>query len=596
MSMPHDSNESRRRFMAYFSTIGLGSTLFPGVLFALSQKKSIEKSGAKSGEEMPTEMLAEVAHADDPVITVAMIEQAEKMVGVSFTPSEREMMVQDLNDALRDYEKLRAFPLPNSVSPALIFNPDVRGRLPLNTERSSVINLLAGQVRKPSTDTDLAFTSVKQLSGLLRRREIKSVDLTQMYLRRLKQFDPQLAAVISYTEERAMDQARKADQELDRKSWRGWLHGIPWGAKDLLAVKGTKTTWGSVPFKEQRLEYDAAVVERLDAAGAVLIAKLTMGELAWGDVWFGGKTKCPWNPEIGASGSSAGVGATVPAGLVGFGIGTETLGSIVAPSNRNGCTGLRPTFGRVSRHGAMALSWSMDKIGAMARSAEDCALIFSYMHGRDVRDLATRDASFVFPMDVKNLRIGYVPADFEKASEADKNVLAVLKQKGIVPKAVSMPDGYLPNILTNVIDMESAAAFDEITRNHAIDTMVRQTKDAWPHVFRKSRLLPAVEYIQMNRIRTQLMLAMDDLFQSIDVLLTPSFAGDVLSITNLTGHPCVTVPNEFALIKDKPDSPYRTPNSFSFIGSLYQEAAALSVAKVFQDATDFHKQRPPIGR
>lgn len=574
----HDPSITRRRFMGYFSAIGLSGTMFPGVLYALHHGNT---------------------KLDDTPITTAVIEQAEKLSGLTFTPEQREMMVQDLNEARAEYQEMQAFPLGNEVSPALVFQPDVRGRLPLDARNTTRITVLPQTVKKPTEETDLAFMSIRELSGLLRRREVTSVELTELYLRRLKQFDPQLLAVVSYTEERAMKAAQRADTDFAAKKYRSLLQGIPWGAKDLLATKGYKTTWGSVPFKDQVLDYDAAVVEKLDTAGAVLLAKLSMGELAWGDVWFGGKTKSPWNTALGASGSSAGVGATVPAGLVGFGIGTETLGSIISPSTRSGVTGFRPTFGRISRYGAMALTWSMDKIGPMCRSAEDCALVFSVLHGRDKRDVVSRDAPFLWPLNPKTLKIGYFNEAFEADypnKKADQESLEVLKSLGFTLIPTAVPKGFLPGVLTMVIDVESAAAFEGLTRSHAVDKMVRQSKDAWPHVFRVGHLRPAVAYVQANRIRTQLMLAMDDLFQEIDVLVSPSFGREILQITNLTGHPAVCVPNRFDPLKDEPNAPAREAGSISFISGLYKDDQALAVAHAFQTVTDWHKRRPPIGR
>ncbi len=573
----NDRSPSRRRFLGYLTSIGLGGTLFPGVLYALYNQS---------------------APKDDEPITVAVIEQAEKLSGLAFTPQQREIMVQDLNEARAEYRQMQFFPLDNSVPPALVFNPDVRGRLPMGSKNTTQISLPVKRVNKPKTETDLAFLGIRDLNTLLRRREVTSVELTELYLRRLRQYDGELQAVVSYTEERALQAARSADKLFEAKKVKSVLQGIPWGAKDLLATKGYKTTWGSVPYKDQTLDYDAAVVEKLDAAGAVLIAKLTMGELAWGDVWFGGKTKCPWNPTVGASGSSAGVGATVPAGLVGFGIGTETLGSIISPSTRSGVTGFRPTYGRISRYGAMALTWSMDKIGPMCRSAEDCALVFAALHGRDTRDIVTRDAPFRWPIEAKSLRIGYFRDAFEADypnKKADQDSLEVLKSYGFTLKPIAVPKGFLPSILTMAIDIESAAAFEQLTRSNAVDKMVRQTKDAWPHVFRVAHMRPAVAYVQASRIRTQLMLAMDDLFQDIDVLVTPSFGGEILSITNLTGHPAVCVPNRFDPLKEQPNSPYREAGSISFIAGLYKDDQALTVAHAFQTQTDWHKKRPPIG-
>ena len=572
---------SRRRFMGYLTGIGLGGTLFPGVLYALHAQERLENG------------------ADDPLVTLATIEEAEKLSGLSFSPEQRQIMVEDLNDALRDYRKMQAIHLDNSVAPALVFNPDIRSRLPIGAPNTTKLIMTPNAARKPSADADLAFMGIRSLATLLRKREITSVALTELYLNRLRTFDPTLKAVVTYTEERAMRAAREADRKFADKKVTSWLQGIPWGVKDLFATKDYPTTWGSVPYQTQQIPYDAAVIEKLDAAGAVLIAKLSMGELAWGDVWFGGKTKNPWNPKVGSSGSSAGVGATVPAGLIGFGIGTETLGSIVAPANRNGLTGFRPTFGRVSRYGGMALTWSMDKVGPMCRSAEDCAIVFSMIHGRDPRDLVTRDAPFNWPVSPKKLRIGYYAEAFEQDypnQKADAASFDVLRGLGYTLKPVSVSSQYLPGVQTMVIDIEAAAAFEDLTRTQAVDRMVRQTKDAWPHVFRVAHLRPAVAYVQANRLRTQMMLEMDDLFQEIDVLVTPSFGGDLLSITNLTGHPSVTVPNRFDPLPDQPDSPYREPGSISFVAGLYRDEHALALAHAFQQETDWHLQRPPVGR
>ncbi len=399
-----------------------------------------------------------------------------------------------------------------------------------------------------------------------------------------------MECVITLTEELALQQARQADEEIATGHYRGPLHGIPWGAKDLLATKGVKTTWGAKPYQDQIIDVDATVVRRLKEAGAVLIAKLTMGALAWGDVWFGGKTRNPWNLEQGSSGSSAGSAAATSAGLVGFSIGTETWGSIVSPSTRCGVTGLRPTFGRVSRYGAMALSWSMDKIGTIGRSVEDCALVFEAITGSDGQDLTVVDLPFNWnpSLPLKDIRIGYLKKAFEEDYSSQKNdeaVLRVLRSLGVELIPLELPQ--LPvDSLSFILDAEAAAAFDELTRSGRDDLLVRQQPRAWPNAFRQARLIPAVEYIQANRIRTLLLQAMAEKMKDLDVYVAPSFGGNNLLLTNLTGHPAVVVPNGF----DEKGS----PTSISFIGDLFEEAKALRVAKAFQEATDFHLQHPKI--
>jgi Asp-tRNA(Asn)/Glu-tRNA(Gln) amidotransferase A subunit family amidase len=408
-----------------------------------------------------------------------------------------------------------------------------------------------------------------------------------MYLERLKTYGPKFECVITITEELAIKQAQQADAEIAAGKYRGPLHGVPYGAKDLLATRGYKTTWGAMPYKDQMIDEDATVIKRLEQAGAVLVAKLTMGALAWGDVWYGGKTRNPWNLEQGSSGSSAGSASATAAGLVAFAIGTETWGSIVSPSTRCGVTGLRPTYGRVSRAGAMALSWSMDKIGPICRTVEDCALVFDAISGPDGIDQTVVDLPFNYNPNVKlgQLRIGYLKDAFEKDTVNVANneaVLAKLRELGAELIPVELPDHPVSN-LSFILSAEAAAAFDELTRSGKDDLMVRQIKNAWPNVFRTSRFIPAVEYIQANRVRYLVIQAMAKMMADIDVYVAPSFGSNLL-LTNLTGHPCVVVPNGF----DKKGG----PTSISFIGRLYDEATTLAVAKTYQDATDFHRRHP----
>jgi Asp-tRNA(Asn)/Glu-tRNA(Gln) amidotransferase A subunit family amidase len=562
------SPQSRRKFFAYFSSIGLSATLLPEILWSKLQEDKEQK------------------------ITKTMIQEAEKVAGLDFTEEERELMVEGVNSYLEAYEKLRTVTIENSVPPAIQFSPILPGmkfskeKLPIRPSKVAIPGI-------PKNLEELAFLPVTHLAQLIKKRKVSSIDLTKMYLERLKRYDPKLRCVISYTEELAMRQAQQADKEIATGKYRGPLHGIPWGAKDLLAMKGYKTTWGAMTHKDQILNYNATVVDRLEQAGAVLIAKLTMGALAWGDVWFDGTTKNPWNLEQGSSGSSAGPGSATAAGLVGFSIGTETLGSIVSPSTRCGVTGLRPTYGRVSRYGAMALSWSMDKIGPMCRSVEDCALVFDAIYGSDGKDLTLVDLPFNWNanQDIKKLRVGYLKSAFEAdrqdelAKANDNAVLEVLRSLGIDLIPIELPD-YPISAMRFILNAEAAAAFDELTRTNQDDLLVRQIKNAWPNVFRQARMIPAVEYIQANRLRTMVMEAMAKTMSQVDVFVTPSYGGDVLLLTNLTGHPAVVLPNGFT---DK-----GTPTSISFIGNLYDEAKALFVAKAFQDATDFHLKHPAI--
>lgn len=523
-------------------------------------------------------------------ITTQDIASAEKMLGLHFTHKEKKLMLENLKENAADYAKLRQVPLANNVPPAIQFSPIVRGLTSEKEEKPrshpEVVN-----IERPANLEDTAFYSVTALSELIRSRRVTSTELTRMYLSRLKKYGPRLECVVTLTEELALSQAKKADEEIAAGLYRGPLHGIPWGAKDLLATKGIKTTWGAMPYKDQMIDVNATVVERLEAAGAVLVAKLTMGALAWGDVWFGGKTRSPWNYDQGSSGSSAGSAAATAAGLVGFAIGTETWGSIVSPSTRCGVTGLRPTYGRVSRAGAMALSWSMDKIGAICRSVEDCALVFEAIHGPDGKDLTVVNFPFNWDpaLDLKGLRIGYLKKAFEKDYPTKKNdeaSLAVLRSLGLELIPFDLPEDFPVEALAFILNAEAAAAFDELTRTNRDDLMVRQEKNAWPNVFRQARLIPAVEYIQANRIRTLLMEEIADKMKSIDVYVAPSFGDNNLLLTNLTGHPAVVVPNGF--------DEKGMPTSISFIGDLYEEAKALRVAQAFQQATSFHLKHPAL--
>jgi len=516
------------------------------------------------------------------------IVSAQKLIGIDFTDAEQDSMLGDLVDYRKGYEALRAVSIPNDVPPALVFNPVPGQYLHASTERAQRIQWSrAKSVRRPANLEDCAFWSVRDLAELIRTKQVTSVELTQMYIARLKRYAPKLECVVTFTEDRALASAKKADEEIAKGHYRGILHGIPYGAKDLLAVQGYPTTWGSTPYKDQKIDDTATVIKRLDDAGAVLIAKLTLGELAWGDVWFGGMTRNPWNLDEGSSGSSAGSASATSAGCVAFAIGTETWGSIVSPSTRCGVTGLRPTFGRVSRAGAMALSWSMDKIGPICRTVEDCGIVLDVIKGPDGIDPAVVDAPFTYSTRTKlaDLKIGYVKSLFDEDYPNKANDAATLdKLRSLgatlipieLPKVPSAP-------LAAILTAESAAAFDELTRTNRDDEMKRQVRNAWPNTFRAARFIPAVEYIQANRARTLLMREMAKL--PVDVYITPAFGGDNLLYTNLTGNPCVVLPNGFT---DK-----GTPTSITFMGKLFEEGKVMTVAKAYQDATDFHLKHPP---
>ncbi|WP_083470309.1 amidase [Rufibacter tibetensis] len=522
-------------------------------------------------------------------ITVPMVQSAQKLLGLDFKPSQLDTALTELTDLRQSYIRLREAKLENSVPPALQFNPIPVG-FTFERERERFKASELKKVDLPANREDIAYLTVRELAELVRTKKISSVELTTFFLARLKKYDPKLHCVTSYTEELAMQQAKQADAEIKKGKYKGLLHGIPFGVKDLLSTKGYKTTWGSVPYKDQVIDEDATVVQKLRDAGAVLVAKLTLGELAMGDVWYGGKTRTPWDITRGSSGSSAGSASAVAAGLLPFAIGTETLGSIVSPSTACGTTGLRPTYGRVSRHGAMALSWSMDKIGPITRSVEDCAIVFNAIYGPDGKDQSVLDAPFNYTpeINVKKLRIGYLKSGFERTyafKTQDQATLEALRKAGHELIPIELPK--LPvNDLVMTISVEGAAAFEDITLNGQVDKMVNQDRNAWPNTFRSARFIPAVEYLQAQRVRYQLVQEMEKLMKQVDVYVSPSFAGSNLVITNLTGHPCVVIPNGF--------TNQNRPTTITFIGKLFGEANLLAFVKEYQDKTDFHKKHPVV--
>ena len=519
-----------------------------------------------------------------------IVRDAQSIIGLDFSESEIDLMLPGLKSQLDDYKALRHFPLSNGVPPALQFNPLPIG-FKFEAKRRTFHPSPLPKIRLPANLDDLAFCSVGELAALIKSRQITSERLTRLCLDRLKKFGPRLECVVTLTEDLALDQARRADKEISEGKYRGPLHGIPYGAKDLLAVKGIATTWGAAPYTNQVFDFDATVIKRLTEAGAVLVAKTTLGELAMGETWFGGMTRNPWNLEQGSSGSSAGSAAGVAAGLFGFAIGSETYGSIVSPCDRVGVTGLRPTYGRVSRHGAMALSWSMDKIGPICRTVEDCALVFNAIYGPDGIDQTLCDAPFNYDarLNVNKLRIGFLQTDLEnQRGERRTNDLATLqtmRDLGIELIPVELPKYPLGNI-SFLLSTEAAAAFDELTLSGQDDWLKQQSAGSWPNTFRRRRFVPAVEYLQAQRIRWLLIQDTAKVFDQVDVIVAPTHAGPGLLLGNLTGHPCVVLPNGFTT--------NNTPTSVCFIGRLFGEAELLVVAKKYQDATGFHRRHPPL--
>lgn len=526
-------------------------------------------------------------------INTATIAEAQKLIGLEFDTMEQRLMEDNLGRNLRYYEMLRQKDLENSVPYSLIFRPLER-KVP-NVQEKTVWDLSGKNIKRPEHEADIAFMTVSGLSELIRTRQISSVELTRIYIKRIRQYNDSLLCCVTLTEELAMRQAEKADMEISEGRYRGPLHGIPYGIKDLFAVPGYKTTWGAGPYETQVINETATVVRKLEEAGAVLVAKLSMGALAMGDLWFGGRTRNPWNTKLGSSGSSAGSASATSAGLVAFAIGTETVGSIVSPSRQCGVTGLRPTFGRVSRYGAMTLSWTMDKVGPICRSAEDCAIIFNIIRGEDPQDLSAVDRPFNFKSGttLNDLKGGYFKGAFDttydnrySVRQNDLDVLKKFSEMGVELKPVDLFFKDIPvDALNLILSAEAAAAFDDLTRSNRDSLLTNQGKGAWPNIFRSARFIPAVEYIQANRYRYLLAQQMELAMKEFDFVITPIYGGNILLITNLTGHPCVTVPNGFT--KDG------IPTSISFIGNLYDEANILAVAHIYQQVTGFNKLHPP---
>lgn len=521
--------------------------------------------------------------------SILLIKNTVKLYDLEFTDAEADSMVGNLNNYYQLYKGMHKTLPANDIPFPFAFNPAPPGTK-ISSKKEKITFDIPLRTELPENRNELAFYSIPQLAALILKKKISSVDLTKFFIGRLKKWSDTLECTITLTEDLAMQQAKQADDELKQGIYRGILHGIPYGLKDLFAVKGYKTTWGSTPYKDQVLDIDAYVYQQLRKAGAVLCAKLSLGALAYNNKWFGGETKNPWNLKQGSSGSSAGSAAATVAGLLPFAIGTETLGSIVSPSTRCGATGLRPTFGTVSRYGAMVLCWSLDKAGPICRSAEDAAIVYAFIHGTDGNDPSAIRHTFNYTgkTDFTKLRIAYAENYFKRldSNAAERKVLDVYRSLGANIKAVNFPDSamYPVNLVSIILNAESAAAFDELTRTNRDDLIERQDRDFWPNTFRAARTIPAVEYINANRYRSQLCKSMNAFMKDYDVLIVPTFAGRQLSMTNLTGNPVVVIPIGF--------NQNGSPLSITLIGNLYDEATILAAAKAFQDKTDFNKKHP----
>ena len=525
-------------------------------------------------------------------VTKEMLHSAEQLFGIELNDAQETMALRGVTQNLSSYETLRKVDVPLDTEPATAFHPTLPGKK--FDWKPVKFRLTKPEIPKYSSLEEVAFFTATQLAELLRTRQISSADLTRMYLARLKRYGPKLLCVVTLTEELALKQAAEADREIKAGKFRGPLHGIPCGIKDLFATKGIKTTWGAEPYRDQMIDYDSTVVERLRDAGAVLAAKLSMGALAQGGRWFAGVTRNPWQVDeslIGSSGSSAGPASATAAGLVGFSLGTETLGSIVSPASRCGVAGLRPTYGRVSRYGAMGLSWTMDKIGPICRGVEDLAAVLAAIYGPDQRDITVGDAPFNWTPDVplSKMRVGYLKAEFEagnneKQKALYKEALDALKAAGARLDPIELPQ-FSTGSLRIILVAEAAAAFDDITRDGRVNQLSGQAPGDWPNSFRTSRFIPAVEYIRAQRARTLLMREMDKLMSKWDVFVSPAPGSASLLVTNLTGHPQVCVPCGFI------DG---LPRSIMFTGGLYDEGAPLRVALAYERATNWHTMRPKM--
>jgi Asp-tRNA(Asn)/Glu-tRNA(Gln) amidotransferase A subunit family amidase len=559
--------------MSCFSGLGLASTLFPDALWA-----RVQETGAAR-------------------ITKDMLVDAARVAGLTFSDRDLENMLEGVNQNRLGYERVRSVHLENSVAPPLYFNPVVPG-MRIDRTRRPVRFSRPPRVTRPRNIEDVAFWPVTHLAELIRTKQVTSSELTEMYLARLQRYAARLKCVVTLTDALALRQARDADRETAAGRYRGPLHGMAWGVKDLLAAKGYPTTWGAAPFRARIIDEDATVVSRIEAAGGVLVAKLATGELAIDDVWFGGQTMNPWDPSMGSQGSSAGPGSATAAGLVGFSIGTETLGSILTPAAICGATGLRPTFGRVSRAGTMTLSWTLDKVGPICRSVEDCALVLAAIEGPDDKDLSVQDVPFNWDaeLDVKKLRVGYLKKAFVDTRQTaqtnanDAAALEALRRLGITLVEVDLPEhAWLSPRAIQWSEANAALKDPYQTRPAEVIRQDRLTR------FNSVRLFPATDYLEANRVRLLLMQEMDRMMRDVDVYVVPFDYADYTpnpiadantAMTNLTGQPSIAVPHGF----DEKGH----PTSLTFVGRVFGEAEMLALARAFQDATGWHLKHPTL--
>ena len=554
MKQPEATRLARREMLASLAALGIGGAVFQRALAA--QADAAEK------------------------VTPEMVKEAEWISGIELSEEDRKSTASHVQRTMSRLARMRDVPVGYDVAPATVLMASAsvpRGSTPRGQATWSESHTAA----KPKTDEDLAFLPVRELASMIRRREVTSTELTKVYLERLKMHDAKLLCVVTLTEELALKQAQKADREIAAGRYRGPLHGIPWGAKDLMSIPGYKTTWGATPFENQLISHKATVARRLEEAGAVLLAKLSLGALAQGDKWFRGMTRNPWNLDEGSSGSSAGSASATAAGLVGFALGSETLGSIVSPCRRCGTTGLRPTFGRVSRDGCMTLAWTMDKIGPITRSVEDCAIIFDAIRGPDGRDASVQDAPFQWPFrgSLSDLKVGYLSSG---GSVETREELTILKRLGVKLVPIELPRRIDAGALTTILDVETATAFDDITREGVTEGL-----NSWPATFRRGRFVSAVDYIRANRVRTLLMREMEEVFDKVDLYVDPSSRD--LVITNLTGHPSLILPFRFGKRCGK-----EVPLPVTFTGRLFEEDKLLAIGHAFQREIDAHLRRPPL--
>lgn len=604
------SDSSRREFIMTSGVFAAGA-LMTGPSLAAQQPPSTAPTSQPGAADEQAQ--------SQPGVDVATIAAAEALAGISFSVEEREMLSRTIGEQvamLASRQQLGA--LPNSLSPAMKFDPRLPGvTFEAPARRNQWSSKDAGPL--PDADDDIAFAPVTQLARWIQSRKLTSTRLTGIYLDRLKQADAQLLCVVNLCEQRALAQARQADDEIAAGRYRGPLHGIPWGAKDLLDTAGIATTWGAEPWVHNIPTSDATVVKKLDEAGAVLVAKLSLGALAMNDTWFKGRTKNPWNIQQGSSGSSAGSACATAAGLVGFSIGTETLGSITSPCMRCGTTGLRPTFGRVSRAGAMALVWSMDKIGPICRNVEDTAMVLAGINGSiggfDAGDPCTIDMPFSFDADspLNDLRVGFSPAWFERASDPEKAALEAMKKTGVQMIEIALPDWPYDSMLT-ILFCEAAAAFEDLTRSNRDDELRWQSPNDWPNTFRQAWFLPGVEFVQASRFRRQVMQMMAERFADVHVMIGPSFANSLCLITNMTGHPSLTMRCGFQTPRRRgtgngsggsattspstapatsQPTPTKLPTGITLLGRLFDEGTLCRVGLALQNELDVWRERPP---